>query len=221
MKKIITSAAALVFISGTVLLTSCSKEDTTAPVITLKGDASVYSVLNAAYTDMGATATDDEDGDLTSSITVTTSAVNKDLAGSYTVTYSVTDAAGNEGTASRTVIVRNDAYVWAGSYAVKDSCAPTIIFNYNQTITASNTVNNRLNFNKFADYSGNTNIYATITGTTIDLPSQSATGIGTKSENHTFNGTGNKTATGFKLTYTDNNTSNSSSATCVAVFTKQ
>jgi hypothetical protein len=68
--------------------------DTTAPVITLNGDSSVDIYAGDSYVDEGATATDDIDGDVTSLI-VTTSTVNVDISGSYTVKYNVDDLAGN------------------------------------------------------------------------------------------------------------------------------
>ena len=69
--------------------------DTTVPVITLTGDAAVTIEVGATYTDQGATATDDIDGDITSSI-VEVSTVDIAVSGTYTVTYNVTDASGNE-----------------------------------------------------------------------------------------------------------------------------
>ena len=58
----------------------------------------------ATWTDAGATADGDEE--VTSSGTVDTSAV-----GTYTITYTATDAAGNVGTATRTVTVVSDGSV--------------------------------------------------------------------------------------------------------------
>jgi hypothetical protein len=78
--------------------------DTTPPVITVLGDNPFTTTVNTAYVELGATATDDTDGTLTSSIT-TTSTVAITTPGTYTVTYSVTDAALNTGTATRTVVV--------------------------------------------------------------------------------------------------------------------
>ncbi|MBC8755247.1 DUF5011 domain-containing protein [Kordia sp. YSTF-M3] len=79
--------------------------DGTAPVITLTGSATVNLTVGDSYTDAGATATDNVDGNLTSSIVVTGS-VNTGTAGSYTLNYNVSDAAGNAATqVSRTVIV--------------------------------------------------------------------------------------------------------------------
>ncbi|MFD2542836.1 immunoglobulin-like domain-containing protein [Lacinutrix gracilariae] len=79
--------------------------DTVAPVITLNGAATVNLTVGDSYSDAGATATDNVDGDLTSSISVTGS-VNTNVAGTYTLNYNVSDAAGNAATqVSRTVIV--------------------------------------------------------------------------------------------------------------------
>ncbi len=79
--------------------------DVAVPVITLAGSASLTLTTGDGYVDAGATATDDVDGDITASI-VTVNPVNMDLAGTYTITYNVTDGAGNIGAeATRTVVV--------------------------------------------------------------------------------------------------------------------
>jgi hypothetical protein len=75
--------------------------DTTAPVVTVTGDNPATVELGTSYTDAGATATD-ASGDVT---VVTTGSVDVDSVGTYTLTYTSTDASGNEGTASRTVNV--------------------------------------------------------------------------------------------------------------------
>ena len=85
--------------------------DTTAPVITLIGSATVDNELGYEYTDEGATAVDNKDGTMTSEIT-TVNSVDVDYEGTYTVTYDVTDAAGNAATqVVRTVTVTPDATV--------------------------------------------------------------------------------------------------------------
>ena len=71
--------------------------DAAPPVITLKGDSSVTIKLGSTYVDTGATAADDVDGDLTSSIIVVNT-VDTSAAGSYKVTYNVSDKAGNAAT---------------------------------------------------------------------------------------------------------------------------
>ena len=73
------------------------KTDTQAPVITLLGDNSINVNQGATYTDSGATATDNVDGNITGNIVITNT-VNTTIAGTYTVTYNVTDAAGNAAT---------------------------------------------------------------------------------------------------------------------------
>ena len=78
--------------------------DTTPPVISITGSASITITEGDNYTDAGATATDDVSGDLTSSI-VTTNPVDTSTPGTYTVTYTVTDAAGNTTTVGRIVNV--------------------------------------------------------------------------------------------------------------------
>jgi len=83
--------------------------DTIAPVIILTGSATMNLNVGDSFTDPGATASDNIDGDLTSSI-VTTGAVVLDTAGTYQITYNVSDAAGNAATpVIRTVIVSEPA----------------------------------------------------------------------------------------------------------------
>ena len=78
--------------------------DTTAPVITILGTNPLTIALGSVYTDAGATALDNLDGDLTSQIQITNN-VNTAVAGTYSVIYSVSDLAGNLATATRTVTV--------------------------------------------------------------------------------------------------------------------
>jgi len=76
--------------------------DTSSPVITLNGLASLSVVQYSTYTDAGATAKDDVDISIRviSRGTVDTSTVN-----SYTISYSAIDRAGNTAIAKRTVRV--------------------------------------------------------------------------------------------------------------------
>ena len=88
----------------TFTITVAALPDTTAPVITLSGGA-VTLTVGDSYTDAGATATDDVDGDITANI-VTDNPVDTGTAGTYTVTYNVMDAAGNAAAeVTRTVTV--------------------------------------------------------------------------------------------------------------------
>lgn len=103
----------LIYLFLTVLIVACSSDDSsddsggndsTAPIITLNGQAIATVNLNSTYTDAGATATDEVDGDLTSSI-VTTGVVNTSVEGNYIITYTVSDTSGNTATATRQVVV--------------------------------------------------------------------------------------------------------------------
>ena len=80
--------------------------DTTAPTISLTGSATIELAVGDTFTDPGATASDDVDGNLTNSISVSGS-VDTSTTGTYTLTYSVSDAAGNSTTVNRTVIVNS------------------------------------------------------------------------------------------------------------------
>ncbi|MEJ6664208.1 MAG: M4 family metallopeptidase [Flavobacteriaceae bacterium] len=94
-----------VYIDAVVITGDLGGPDVIAPEITLNGSANVTIYLGDAYVDAGATASDNVDGDLTSSI-VTTGSVTTGTAGSYSISYDVTDAAGNAAqTARRTVNV--------------------------------------------------------------------------------------------------------------------
>lgn len=77
--------------------------DVEKPVITLLGDKSVTLANGVDYVDAGAKASDNKDGDITNKIVKTIknsagteiSAIDTKLAGTYTITYSVSDKAGN------------------------------------------------------------------------------------------------------------------------------
>jgi hypothetical protein len=91
--------------------------DTTAPVITLLGSSTINLEVGDSFSDPGATASDNIDGNLTSSIVVSGN-VNTAAAGTYTLNYNVSDAAGNAAAeVSRTVNVNEVA---------GDTQAPTV-----------------------------------------------------------------------------------------------
>jgi hypothetical protein len=79
--------------------------DQTAPVITLSGSSAITVAAGSVYTDAGATATDNIDGNITARISVT-GAVNTATPGVYVLTYRVSDNAGNAATpVTRTITV--------------------------------------------------------------------------------------------------------------------
>ncbi|KAB7790354.1 family 43 glycosylhydrolase [Bifidobacterium leontopitheci] len=90
--------------TGTFDLTVTQKPDTTAPVFSGVDDVTID--YGSAFDPLaGVTATDDRDGDVTKSFKVSGS-VDTEQAGTYTLTYTVADNAGNEAKATRTVTVR-------------------------------------------------------------------------------------------------------------------
>ena len=78
--------------------------DTAPPTITLSGEPEVKMYVDDEYTDAGATATDDYDGDITSKI-ITNSTLDTTQEGEYEVSYFVEDSSGNTATATRKIIV--------------------------------------------------------------------------------------------------------------------
>ena len=76
------------------LVLTSSIVDTTAPVITLLGEDPVTLEVGDTYIDAGATAIDNYDGDITSSI-VTVNPVDTNAVGAYMLSYNVSDASGN------------------------------------------------------------------------------------------------------------------------------
>ncbi len=210
--------------TGIVLMTGCSKDDETAPVITLTGASSLEISLNSPdWTDLGATAEDDEDGPTTVTSDASSTNPNTDLVGTYTITYTSTDAAGNVATAVRTIRVKNDAEDFAGTYDVYDTIPGISAFIYTQEITVDNTVNNKVHFSRFADYANNSNIYANKNGSgDLEIPLQTAVDIGSGSGScdvatHKFSSTGfTGTTTGFILQYIDEI---SSPSTCIGTTT--
>lgn len=86
-----------------------SAPDNTAPVITVLGANPLTIDLCGFFNDPGATATDNVDGNITQNITSDAALVpfgtpgSPGTAGVYTITYSVTDGAGNLATATRQV----------------------------------------------------------------------------------------------------------------------
>ncbi|MCS5594275.1 MAG: family 16 glycosylhydrolase [Porticoccaceae bacterium] len=96
---------------STLLVGGCSgggskmSPDTVAPLITLLGDASVSIEQGSTYSDAGAAASDNIDGDISANITIV-NPVDVNTVGTYEVRFNVSDAAGNAATqVIRTVTV--------------------------------------------------------------------------------------------------------------------
>ena len=173
--------------------------DTTAPVITLVGANPQTIEVGTAYVELGATASDNYDGDITASIVIDATAVNTAVVGSYSVTYDVTDANGNAATqVTRTVDVvdttapvitlvgANPQTIEVGSPYVE--LGATAADNYDGDITASivtdatsmdtSTVGSYSVTYDVTDASGNAAIQATRTVDVVDTTAPVITLVG-------------------------------------------
>lgn len=88
--------------------------DPIPPELILAGDSKITITQGKKYQEPGYTATDNCDGDLTESVRID-GKVNTAKAGTYTLTYSVTDSYGNSATATRTVVVKAKPKVQSSS----------------------------------------------------------------------------------------------------------
>ena len=126
--------------------------DTAAPTIILLGTSPVTNECHVAYSDAGATANDACAGSVSVS---SSSTVNTNVPGSYTVTYTADDGAGHTNTATRTVVVVDTtapaisllgtspvtnechvSYTDAGATA-NDTCAGSVSVSSNSTVNAN------------------------------------------------------------------------------------
>ena len=81
--------------------------DTTVPVLTVVGANPQVLEAGSAYTELGATASDTHEGDVSAAIVIDATSVNTGTLGSYVVTYNVSDSSGNaavQGTRTVTVV---------------------------------------------------------------------------------------------------------------------
>ncbi len=132
------------FVSG------CTKTDITPPVITLLGNNPDTLILNQKYVEPGYSAKDDNDGDITNHVGISSQpTLNKDIAGNYLRYYSVNDASGNKDTVVRTVTVYNQASFLSGKYSCKSNCTYTGGVDFTSTVSPSNYVNYYLLFSNF------------------------------------------------------------------------
>jgi len=125
--------------------------DITIPVLSLIGDATIYVPFNGAYTEQGATYTDNyyNTGDAISSGTVDTTTL-----GTYTINYSYTDPSGNiADEIQRTVIVHDNELP-----VLSLNGDSTMYIEYNNTYTELGAT-----FSDNFDGSGNAEISGTVT----------------------------------------------------------
>jgi len=217
MKKNLLSVLAIALIGGLLFTVSCTPDDMGKPVVTLNGDAVMTVDFGGTFTDPGATATDDVDKDVT---VIVTGDVNVNAAGTYELTYTATDAAGNVGTATRTVYVTHRKGNLSATYTASESCngpgGPYNVNPYSASVTGGAASNMAIIFNNFGNFAAPLNVNATITGNTgmtLTIPQQ-VQGL-------TFEGSGTINAAGTTITITYTANDGTGTDTCTATWTKQ
>ncbi|MFZ9943401.1 MAG: DUF5011 domain-containing protein [Bacteroidia bacterium] len=164
----------LVAAAFTMMMASCAKDDTTAPIITLNGDAEISLDLQQPYVELGATAVDDEDGEVSVEIS---GSVNVNQKGEYIITYTATDEAGNIASEERIVNVVNSADLLAGAYNnAADNCTASGQGTFNATISTSNTQNGKFSIANFGAFGT-----AIIVELTYNKQNQTITAVGGQS----------------------------------------
>lgn len=146
-----------------------SGSDTTDPVISISGSTTINHEQGSTYNDPGATATDLVDG----SVTVTTNNQVGTAAGTYTVTYSAQDSAGNSATAVRTVIVADTTdptISLTGAASVNHAQGTTYV---DAGATASDNIDGTLTPVLTGNVGGSAGVY-TLTYTATDIAGNSA-----------------------------------------------
>jgi hypothetical protein len=102
-----------------------NSSDVTAPELRLNGDSEITLAVGTEFEDPGYTATDDYDGDVTDKV-VRSGNVDHSKAGTYTITYTVQDAAGNVTSKKRTVIYEEFGNLDITLGSVLDGVTPMI-----------------------------------------------------------------------------------------------
>lgn len=153
---------------------SCKKEDNVQPVISLVGSPEVVLPLNGTYAEMGATAKDNEDGDISEFIEISGS-VDANKVGEYRIFYDVEDDNGNKAaTAKRYVNVVNEADFMVGTYLAEPSCLGTsTTSSYNTSVSVSQDVNNQIYIRTVLWTVEDDPIACTVSGSDITIPLQS------------------------------------------------
>lgn len=157
------------------------KGDMIAPYIIKNGPDTVYHPIHTAYVDLGAYACDDMDGDVSSNVTINTSTVDTSTAGTYTVTFTVADAAGNQAApVIRIVIVQDGSSVLENGKSISLGLYPVPVSN-SLTLAIGSNYDDAAVVN-IVDITGKTvathNVAFSAGNNTISLPaSQLASGV--------------------------------------------
>ncbi|MFN0189496.1 MAG: DUF5011 domain-containing protein [Bacteroidia bacterium] len=162
------------------------------PRIFLLGSPNFIVTLNSSYTEPGYTAGDEEDGDITTQVTVSGS-INVDSVGLYYISYVVTDSEGLKDSVVRIINVRNSLNYLNGSHSV----VTTDLSNgstrtWLTTLSASVSVNNQIKIFKISNcFLANPILTYDPVKDSLFLPSQSFICITPNDTlQHTFEGKG-------------------------------
>ncbi|MCF8304319.1 MAG: DUF5011 domain-containing protein [Bacteroidales bacterium] len=187
----------LFLISGLLISVSCSEDDNddngpkdvTPPEITIYGDKTIEIPLHGDWREevpqQQAKAEDDNDGVVDYDIT---SNVDSTKAGEYEVTYTAADNAGNEASASRTVIVRIEGANLEGVWEVRGNAGGSTI-NFIDTIAEGQQ--SEFYFQRFSDYV-NARVRAELSGKlgdSVTIPEQTLP-CGDPPKDRIFSGSG-------------------------------
>lgn len=153
------------FTNYSVTNNSNGSSDTTPPVITLVGDNPQTVNLGGTYSELGATASDDTDGDITANIIIDSSNVDANTEGSYAVTYNVQDAAGNN--ASQVTRTVNVVQAYGAEQITNGDFATGDLTGFEQKDSAAlSVVNNAANVSTNGSYDGIQTTYNITAGKT-------------------------------------------------------
>jgi len=186
--------------------------DQTAPMITLLGANTLTVAQGSTFTDPGSTVRDNVDTGLTATATGT---VNTATVGTYTLTYHVSDAAGNAATAvTRTVnVVVFPTVSIAPASVLEGSGGGTTNLNFTVTLSTASTTNVSVNYATSDGTALSTSDY-TATTATLTISAGQTTGTITVLVNADTTFEPNET-----LTLTLSNPTNATLGTAVAIGT--
>ena len=139
--------------------TSTTLADLIAPTISLEG-GNISIVKGNAFVEPGYTATDNGDGDITVSGVVVTGSVDTNTVGTYTLTYTATDASGNEASTTRTVTVTE--------FVPEDTEGPVITLNGGNVILKAGDPWVDPGFSASDNVDGNLTSQVQVTPATVD-----------------------------------------------------
>jgi len=229
MKKAIYILASLLLI-----ITACKKNDenepdpqppvpvgdTTKPVLNLYGNKNDTIILQTNYSEPGATAVDNKDGDISPFI-VLSGTVNSNLRGDYIKEYNVRDAAGNMAIkAIRKINVKNGIQDLEGVYTMTCKCyslaagSSTLLSTSNHTanVVASHSLNNVFD---------NSNVYNGKVTKPFNLRVEGANIIGNLFTASQIGGAISPSKTSFTVTIETYDAHSPNSVACSNVYTKQ